>query len=154
MNHEVKNRAKLEYKAKMEINEMGDMADLAIIPEDLDGNFDYIADTKSMSTGAGEEMINARQKFMQMVLSPQVLQLLQQQQQEPDIKAFLMSSYEDLGGKDGSRFFRPITVQSPGGSMGQQGVPGVPPTTPPGISPEQMAGPTNLPQPGGVPAGI
>ena len=154
MNPEVKNPAKLEYKPKMEINEMGDMADLTIIPEDLDGTFDYIPDVRSMSTGAGEEMIAARQKFMQMVLSPQVLQLLQQQQQEPDIKAFLTSSYEDMGGRDASRFFRPITVQSPGGPMGQQGVPGVPPTAPTGVSPEQMAGPTNLPQPGGVPAGI
>lgn len=153
-NPEVKNPAKLEYEPKMKINEMGDMADLTIIPEDLEGTFDYIPDVKAMTTGAGEEMINARQKFMEMVLNPTVLQLMRAQQQEPDIKALLLSSYEDLGGRDAQRFFRPITSQVPGGSLQQQGVPGALITPPQTIPGQQMAGPANIPVGGGIPTGI
>lgn len=153
-NPEVKNPAKLEYKSKMEVNEMEDMADLVIVPEDLEGTFDYIPDVKSMTMGAGEEMINARQKFMEMILNPTVLQLLQQQGQEPIIKELLTTSYSDLGGSDAQRFFRPITSQSPSGPLQQQGMPGISPSVPQGPSSQQMVGPTNLPQPGGVPAGL
>lgn len=155
MNPDVKNPAMLEYKAKMEVNEMGDMADITIIPEDLEGNFNYIADVKSMTMGAGEEMINARAKFTEMLLSPQVLQLLQGQQLQPDIKAVLGATYTDMGGSnDIERFFRPITSQVPSGPMEQQGMPGAPGAVPTGIPQQQMVGPTNIPQPGGVPAGL
>ena len=149
-----KNPAKLQYKPKMEINDLGDMATLSIIPEDLDGTFDYIPDVKSMSMGAGEEMINARTKFVELILNPTVLQLLQAQGEQLDIKAILTSSYDDMGGKDGQRFFRPNTSQGPGGSLQQPGVPEAPTSLSPDQSIQQMAGSAQLSQPGGVPAGV
>lgn len=142
LNPKEKDPAKYEIKPKMRVNKQGDSAELSIVPEDLEGVYDYIPDVKSMSAGAGEELLQARTQAIQMLTGNQVmLQLLAQEGYQPNIKELLTSTFEDTGLKDADRFFSEINeqaqVQGGAGQMGGAlptlpvaGVPGVPQADP------------------------
>lgn len=120
-NPEEKNPENLRIKPKMKINATGDIADISVVPDDLDGNYDYIADVRSMSVGAEEELMQGRQNaLMTLTGNPIVLQLLQGEGYRPKIKELLSQSFEDLGLKDSDRFFEKLPQQ-------QAPVPGMPP---------------------------
>lgn len=107
-----KNPSKLTYKPKMKVNDMGDGAEISLVPEDLEGNYDYVADVKSMATGADVELQQARLKAINdLTQNPVVLQLLQQEGIKPQIKELLVASLEDVGLKDAERFFQKIDEQ-------------------------------------------
>jgi hypothetical protein len=117
---------KIVYKSKMDISDMDDSADLTIVPKDLNGVFDYIADVKSMSAGAADEMIAGRQKAMELLTTSQpVLQLLQQEGYKPKVKELLTAVFEDLGLRDAERFFENATPDQAIQAQGSQA--GVPP---------------------------
>lgn len=136
-NPEEKDVEKLEYKPKMKVNEMGDGAELYVTPEDLKGDFDYIADVKSTSIGANEELVAGRQRAIELVSTNQgVLQLLAGEGWKPKIKDMLVSSFEDAGLRDAEKFFEKVEQsemagQLPmGGDMGQLSNMGIPNTNP------------------------
>ncbi len=155
-----------QYKPKMEINETLDGAEISLVPEDLSGTYDYIADTKSMASSASEELQNAQQNAMEMLTgNPVVLQLLQAEGVQPSIKELLVSTLEGAGLRDAERFFP--------SNQGQIAAPGVP--QPGGIpasveqggglpadltatlaagDPSAMAQSAGLPQQGGIPGGV
>ncbi|MHA1303091.1 MAG: hypothetical protein ACTSPI_05245, partial [Candidatus Heimdallarchaeaceae archaeon] len=111
-NPEEKNPTKLKIKPKMSVNETGDVADIYAVSEDLDGDYDYIADVKSMAVGAQQELITGRQNAINILTSNEiVLQLLAQEGFRPKIKELLSSNLEDLGLKDAERFFEKIQNQ-------------------------------------------
>lgn len=113
-NPEEKNPEKLEYKAKMEVNDMGDGAEISLVPEDLEGNYDYIPDVRSMSTGANDQLMQGRQKAVELITSnPTILTLLQQENVKPNIKELMVSLLEDMGLKDSERFFTSLPQQDP-----------------------------------------
>lgn len=101
-------------KPKMMISENGDEAELAIVREDLEGEFDYIADVKSMAAGAAQEQIQGRQQAMQLMTgNPTVLQLLQQEGKRPNISEILVDVFRDAGVRDAERYFVPTQMQTP-----------------------------------------
>lgn len=162
-NPKEKNPAKIEAKTKMTMNDMGDGAELSLIPEDLDGTYDYIPDVVSMSSGTSDQMMKAQETALQtLTTNPVVLQLLTAQGVQPQIKDLLISIFDQAGLKDAERFFTEAqsAQAGPGGGNGpanplqQQGIPG--PVTSPFTQgqPTDMAGPAQVPQPGGVPTGI
>jgi len=44
----------------MTIGDMGNEAELTIVPEDLEGTYDYIPDVKSMAAGSSDQLQQAR----------------------------------------------------------------------------------------------
>jgi len=144
-NPEEKNPEKMQLKPKMKVNDMGDVAEVTVIPEDLEGVYDYIPDVKSMSSGAGEELSKARQMaIMQLTSNAGMIQLLMSEGYRPKIKELISASFEDVGLKDADRFFEKINVQPQiPGQAGQ------PPGAPPQAGAPQMGGPQPIgPQPG------
>jgi len=107
-----KDPTKLKYHPKMKMGKMGDSAELSIVPEDLEGTYDYIADVKSMASGATQELMEARQKAMDTLFTnPVVLQLLAQQGYRPNAKELLTNSFEEAGARDADRYFEKIETQ-------------------------------------------
>ena len=165
-NPKEKDPTKLKYKSKMRMNDMGDGAELSLVPDDLDGSFDYIADVVSMASGSNEQLQKATQEAVQMLTTnPVVLQLLQAQGVQPQIKDLLISVFDQAGLKDAERFFQSNNSTGQpqtgiGGGNGlvnplqQQGVPTAPPAPPNQGLPAAMAGSPQVPQPGGLPTGV
>lgn len=127
---------KLLIKPKMKLDETGTEAEISLVPEDLNGTFDYIPDVESMSSGASDKLDKARRDATDLLFNNQnVIQLLAQQGQQPNVKEILIEAFEAGGTRDPSRFFiesQPNTMgQSPQGAtslqspMAQQGLPGV-----------------------------
>lgn len=150
---------KINFKPKMTISETGDTAEVSVVPQDLEGIYDYIADVKSMSAGAGEELMQGREKAIGLLTSnPVVLQLLQLDGFRPKVKELLTADLEDWGLNDAERFFEKIEngqnnptqtgPQETGGVPTNSGVGGLPSLPQAGVGgpvPEQMAGPSPVP---------
>lgn len=107
-NPKEKDVTKLEYKPKMQVSELGDSAQLAVLPEDLEGMYDYVPDVKSMESSASEQMMMARTMAIQTVTNPNVLQLLAGEGFRPKIKDMLVSDFADKGLNDAERFFEAV----------------------------------------------
>lgn len=109
-----KNPEKLAFKSKMNINEDTNEAELAVVPEDLDGTYDYIPSVKSMAAGAEQELMAARQKAFEMIVSnPNVLALLNKEGVEPNVKDMIIDMLENDGLRDADRYFRQMQPQQP-----------------------------------------
>jgi hypothetical protein len=138
-NPEEKDASKMEIKPKLREYESGGAAELSVIPEDLEGMYDYIPDVKSMEASSGEQLMFARTQAIAQVTNPNVLQLLAAQGYKPLIKDLLVSDFEDKGLQDAQKFFEAVAAP--------QGAPqeGVAPTG--GVLPiEQNPGMGNVPQ--------
>jgi len=143
-NPDEKDPTKLKVKAKM--RKIGDAeVDLSVLPEDLDGLYDYKPDVQSMSVGAGKELELARTKAIEFLTTNQlVLQLLQEEGYRPAIKELIQSDLEAKGLKNAQRFFKEIKTQEGDNQMGGAGqVGGVPGIQ--GVS-QALAG-AGIPQP-------
>jgi len=154
---------KIKIKPKMNVNDMGDGADLYVTPEDLEGTFDYVPDVKSMAMGADAELMDARNEALEMVATrPNMLQLLAEEGYRLKIKDLLVANYEDKGFRDAEKYFEKIQppegglgqMGGPGAPMQQPGVPGVPQANPGSGPAKQMAGAGNIPNPQTIPQGI
>lgn len=142
LNPNEKDLTKLEVKPKMKISEYGNDAEISVVPDDLEGYYDYIPDVKSMAVGAGEELSQARTQAIAMFTSQPVLQLLMQDGYRPNIKELIISNLEGIGLNDAERFIQKIEQPQAGSSQmggaspigGELGLQGVPPTnTPVGV---------------------
>jgi hypothetical protein len=169
-NPEEKEPSKIKYKPKMRMSDMGDSAELSITPDDLEGTYDYIADVKSMSAGATQELMESRMKAMDLLLNnANVIQLLAQEGYKTNVKELITDTFEDQGLRDADRYFEKIETQAlpptaggPQPNMPQPGLPALPQANPAGGLPEQMAGSVpaglggqaSLPNAGAVPPGI
>ena len=114
---------------KMEVSELGDSAKLTILPEDIMGTYDYVADVKSMASGSDAELQNGRLRAIEMLQNPQTVQQLQVEGWRPKVKDLQEATLEDLGLKDASRFFEKVEEQMPQGM--EQGMPQGMPTEQP-----------------------
>lgn len=110
-NPDEKNPEKLTYKPKMRINDMNDGAELSVVPEDLEGVYDYVPSVRSMAAGAEEDLINGIQKGLEMITNPTSLQLLKEEGYKPNVKELFIDSMEYGGLKDAERYFSKIEMQ-------------------------------------------
>lgn len=108
--------------SKMEVGEKGD-AHLNVIPEDLEGSFNYIASVQSMaSTAANERVEQNRQTFQMLVGDPQVTQLLNAQGYNVKVKEIIESLLESQGDNDPARYFEKIKTQQPLAGVSNSGM--------------------------------
>lgn len=145
-----KDPEKLKIKPKMRLDETGTEAEISLVPEDLNGTFNYVPDVKSMSAGADQEMMEARKQATDLLFNNQnVIALLAQEGKQPNATEILTEIFEDSGTKDASRFFtdatqplQPGAAQAPGTpqDMAQPGLPAAPAA--PFDPSQQMAGPS------------
>lgn len=171
LNPNEKDPEKLQMKPKMTVSEHGDIADVTMVPEDLDGTYDYVPDVKSMSIGASDMLTGARQRAIDRLTTvPAVLQLLQSEGYTVNIKDLLVNDFEESGLSDAEKYFTKAQPPQAGGvEMGGApsplqlgGVPGVPQTDIGVGIPQQMvgpdttgqAGPAGIPNAGVIPQGI
>jgi len=106
------------FKPKMKVSELEDSADLVVTENDLEGAYDYVSDVKSMAAGANEEMREGQQRAFEMLMNPQVGQMLQLEGYRPKIKELLVSILENNGSKDSERYFEAVET-APAGGIGQ-----------------------------------
>jgi len=141
---------KLKIKPKMKIDETGTEAELSLVPEDMNGTFNYIPDVKSMSAGADSEMQQARREATDLLFNNQnVITLLQQEGKKPNATEILTEIFESSGTRDASRFFSDIETggvqqgsNQAAGTQPPMAQPGSPTgATPPFDPSQQMAGP-------------
>jgi len=137
------------FKKKMEINEAGDGAEISLVPEDLDGYYDYIPSMQSMALGAGEAMMAAQQMAVDDMKDPTILKLLEMEGIRPSIKDLLIDKYNGAGLSDSEKYFTEIQqnpqMQQPqqivsGSLSGEQMQPQ------PSVVPSEVTSPTNIPQ--------
>jgi len=101
------------FKKKMEINEIGDGAEISLVPEDLDGFYDYIPSTSSMALGAAEVQLAGKKAMVDMIMNPQVQQVLSQKGVNVKLKELLVDYWEDLGSSDSEKYFDETQQQLP-----------------------------------------
>ena len=149
-NPQEKDPEKLKIKPKMRLDSTGTEAEISMVPEDLNGTFDYIPDVKSMSSGADAEYQEARKQATDLLFNNQnVINLLAQEGKKPNAAEILTEIFEASGTRDASRFFSDI--QAGGVQQGSTQAAGIAPDMaqpglPTGASPtpqagQQMAGP-------------
>lgn len=150
-------------KPKMRIRDDGNVADISVVPEDLEGTYDYIPDVKAMTSTHSVEMAQARQQAISLFTTNEMLlTLLAQEGYRPKVKEIVRSTFEELGLRDADRYFEKLEVnpmtngqtQPPQAGAPQnggippleqnQGVPGVPQAAPGASAPQQMAGPLGV----------
>lgn len=116
---------KILVKPKMKIDDTGTEAEISLVPDDLNGTFDYIPDIKSMTAGADAEFQKSRRDAVELMLNNNnVLQLLQQQGVQPNVKEILTEMFEDAGSRDAERFFSETGGQPNGVGQAPQGATG------------------------------
>jgi hypothetical protein len=108
------------YGKKMTVNDMGDGAEVSVVPEDLDGFYDYVPSVASMALGADEIQMQARQGAIDDLKDPSIQKMLMEAGVKPSIKQILIDKYEGSGLNDAEKYFEDIPQQPPmgGGIMG------------------------------------
>ena len=138
-----------ELKPKMVMDESGQAAELYLEPEDMSGNYDYIADVGSMETSNRDQ--ETKQKYEAIMLAtgmnpktgqPSGVSLaLQQEGVKIKIKDLLIDYFEDMGFKDADQYFESLPEQPAGGMYGQE------------ANGQVVPGGAGIPQAGVAPAG-
>lgn len=108
------NSEEISLKTKMRTNEMDDSAELSIVPQDLEGKYDYVADVKSMSIGSSESLKQAMMQAVEMLTSNKmVIGQLREAGYTTDIKSLLATTLEQIGLTDADRFFQKAKDEQP-----------------------------------------
>jgi len=151
------------FKKKLDVNDMGDGAELSVVPEDLEGTFDYIPSVSSMALGAGEEQLSGQQKAIEMLMNPQLQGMMQASGVKINIKELMVNYLEALGNDDATKFFEDVQQQPqqptglPQGAIDPSlnaGMPSGVNPLPPTEAPQPMAGSEGMQIPQGLPQQI
>lgn len=157
---------KTETGVKPKLKEDGDVAELIIEPEDIAGDYDYIADIESMTPPNNEQLIMAKRAALEMVKDPNIRGLLQMEGRKVKTQELIEDYLESLGFRDAGKYFEDITNSPMMNGQTQQigqGAGGIPQGMPQGIGNGAIPGmgggsqallggnsPQVLPQPIGV----
>ena len=156
-NPEEKNPANIIMKPKMRINDMHDSAELSVLPEDLEGTYDYVADVVSMSTGAIQEDKEALQNIYGIITAPTTLSLLQQEGYTINAKELISDLASSISKNDPEKYFKqiqpPAQPEQGAGAIENSPIGGLPAgalASAQGAFPGQATQPPGVPQQGGV----
>ena len=129
-----------EFAPKMEMDKYGEFAVLRVTPDDMEGNYDYIPDVKSMAIGTNDQLINGRNQLLTILLNPNVTAQLQGEGDRIKVKDLIIAIAEDNGVRNAGKFFE--SVQTGAGQPGMGG--GLPTPTLEGAGGVAQAGSINL----------
>lgn len=148
-NPNVKDPTKYKIKPKLNVSKKGDYAELSMVPEDLDGVYDYVPDVKSMSVGADIEYTKGMENMLMTLMNPSISQMLAQEGVKINIQDLLVTMFNNLGSKDAEKYFSTVeqpTILTQGVAGGGQVTPGT------GVpNPAIQGNPTSMGQSAGVP---
>lgn len=96
---------------KLEKSQMGGYAELRAEPQDLMGDYDYIADIESMMPPNSEQLIAAKREAIALAKDPAVQQMLMQEQKSIKLSELMEDYFEQLGFKDAGKYFGELPVQ-------------------------------------------
>lgn len=146
---EFKEGKDINYKPKFSLDENRQVGSLVVEPEDLKGNYDFIADVESMSLNAGDDEKRGRSAAITGLISNEnVLRLLASEGVKPKFKELFITWLEDNGFKDAEKFFEALPEQPPaqnaqqpteqqmGGQLPTEGQAGVPTEQQPIVIPQ------------------
>ncbi len=157
-NPNVKDPSKYKYHPKLKVSEKGDFAELSVVPEDLNGTYDYVPDIKSMSVGADIEYTQGLMQMFQMMVNQNIVGMLAQDGVKINVQDLLISLFNQYGAKNAEQYFSPINqtnVGTDGLAPGGQIAPGqgIPTPAPQGVQ-QQLAQPTGVQGQQVVPEGV
>lgn len=123
---------KPDIKPKLDVEEDDSMGVLTILPEDLDGEYDYVPDVQSMALGADAEQRQGRQSALEVLKDGTITGLLNQQGYTLQAKDIVVSVLRDKGYKDAEKFIvsneqQPNTARNTTNGTGQN-IMGIDPT--------------------------
>jgi len=157
-NPNVKNPAKYKVKAKLDVSEKGDYAEMSVTPDDVSGNYDYIPDVKSMSLGADLEHTQGVKQLFETMMNPQVTQMLGVEGIKINIQDLLINLFNQFGINDAEQYFTTINQPAQGieGLIGPEQGPGgqINPNSLPQGNSQPMAQPQGLPNQQNIPGGV
>ena len=138
---------------KLMMEEDGQYGSLIIEPDDLTGNYDFVADVESMHLPDNNQLIAAGKQMVELALNPTTTQMLMASGYQLEVKELLEDYFEKLGTKDADKYFKKIQTME-GGLNGQAiGPDGQPiPGGAGGIPPGGLGG-VNVPGAGMAPSG-
>ena len=96
---------------KMTVEPGSRMGTLLVEPDDLSGDYDYIADVKSMEIPDTAQALQYRTQFLQTVTSPAVQSELSKSGHKINLKKLLEDMLEDENMKDAGQYFEKIEQQ-------------------------------------------
>jgi hypothetical protein len=97
-----------DFMPKMEMDKYGEFAVLRVTKDDMEGNYDYIPDVKSMSVGMTEQLVNGRNQLLNLLLSPNVNMQLQSEGDKIKVKDLIIAIAEDNGVRNAGKFFESV----------------------------------------------
>ena len=92
---------------KFSLDPGGENGSLVLTPEDLNGNYDYIVDIRSMEARDNENLRNTQQ-MIELLKDPNTVGLLQQEGYQVKVKEVIQDYLELLGAKDAEKYFEKI----------------------------------------------
>lgn len=94
-----------EQLPKFTLEEGGEAGSLILEPDDLSGNYDYIADTASMVLPDDAQILSAKKQMVELALNPATGQQLMQEGYKLKVKEVIEDFFEQLGLKDAEKYF-------------------------------------------------
>lgn len=94
-----------EFAPKVEFDKYGEFAVLRVNKDDLLGTYDYIPDVKSMAVGVSDQQVNGRNQALQILLNPNVNQLLTMEGNKIKLKELIVQILEDNGVRNANKLF-------------------------------------------------
>lgn len=94
-----------EVRNKFELDGFKETGVLLVEKEDLDGEMEYIPDVTSMSMQVHDRDTESSRELLQMILQPEIYQLLVAEGVVPKVKDLIVEIFDDEGYKEGDRFF-------------------------------------------------
>jgi hypothetical protein len=110
-----------DIKPKLEVDEMGEGANLYITPEDMVGVYDYIPNVEPMRVGASDEEKKNRMDALTLVLNPSVQKMLQEQGKQVNIEELLLDVFDSSGLKGADKYFEDVQQGEQVGDQANQG---------------------------------
>ena len=103
------NEGNFGQETKFQLDQSKRAGTLIVEPDDLKGNYDYIADVESMALGALQNEKAGKQKAVDMFLNnQQATMLLAQEGYKVKVKDLMVDTLEDAGFKDADKYFEQL----------------------------------------------
>lgn len=92
-------------KPKFELDRTGEYGNLLLTPEDMTGNYDYVADVEPMSSHSTVEERRVKRETFALLTNPATVQLLQMEGKKIKLSEVLIDLFDTLGMKNADKYF-------------------------------------------------